>query len=113
MIVGIGGVHVLHCVGVGFGAGLVIGLFRVIVKGGDGGDVGLLAGSGFIGQLPGGVCLFQTAGDDFGVGLVPELMPDAHGDAPMRHPTLGIILGDLHEFFLGFFVPEGVQERDS
>ena len=40
-------------------------------------------------------------------------MPQAHGDAPVRHRAGGIVLGDLQEFFLRFLVPEGVQQRDS
>src|SRR5208337_3564881 len=40
-------------------------------------------------------------------------MPQAHRDSPMRHSAVRIILGNLHEFFLGFLVPERVQQGDA
>jgi hypothetical protein len=48
-----------------------------------------------------------------GVGVVPELVPEAHGDSPVRHGAVGIIGSDLLEFFLRFLVPEGVQQSDA
>ena len=46
-------------------------------------------------------------------GFIPELVPHAHGDSPMRHGAVGIVFGNLEEFFFGLFVPEGVQQGDS
>jgi len=43
----------------------------------------------------------------------PELMPQAHGHAPVRHGAVGISGGDLLELLFGFFVPEGVQQRNA
>src|SRR5580698_7951691 len=40
-------------------------------------------------------------------------MPNAHGDSPMGHGAVRIVFGDVEEFFLGFFVPERVQQGDS
>ena len=31
----------------------------------------------------------------------------------MRHGTVRVFVGDLHEFLLGFFVPERVQQGDA
>jgi hypothetical protein len=47
------------------------------------------------------------------VRLVPELVPDAHGDSPVRHCALRIVLRDLFEFLLRFLIPERVQQRDT
>ncbi len=55
----------------------------------------------------------QAARDHLDVGLVPELMPEAHGDAPMGHGAVRVVFGDLEEFLFGFFVPEGVEQSDS
>src|SRR5580700_9479380 len=59
VVVGIGGVHLLHRVGVGLGALGRIEL-RAAVVGGDGGNVSLLSRRGFRGQFGGRVRLFQT-----------------------------------------------------
>ena len=56
---------------------------------------------------------FQAASDDFGVRFIPELMPDAHGDAPVSHGAVRIVLCNLNEFLFGLFVPERVQQGDS
>ncbi len=45
--------------------------------------------------------------------MVPQLMPLAHGEAPLRHGALGIILGDVGELFLGLLVPERMQQRHT
>ena len=47
------------------------------------------------------------------VGLIPELVPQAHRHAPMRHGALGIIFRDLHKFLFRFLVPERMQQRDA
>jgi hypothetical protein len=113
VIVGIGLVDLLHRVGIGFSAGGVVELLRVGVERYDGGDVGLLARGGLLGQLPGRVHFVQPARNDLGIRLVPQLMPDAHGDSPMRHGAVRIVFGDLHEFLFGFLVPERVQQCDA
>ena len=110
VIVRIGLVNLLHRVGVGLGASFVIQLLRVAVEGRDGCDVGLLARSG--GAVGGFrlVNFVEAVLDDFGVRVIPELMPQAHGHAPVRHGAVGIVDGNLLEFFFGLFVPEGVQQ---
>jgi hypothetical protein len=42
----------------------------------------------------------------------PELIPHAHGEAPMRHRAIGIALRDRREFLACLLVPEGVQRRE-
>src|SRR5437868_12710065 len=37
-------------------------------------------------------------------------MPAAHGNAPVGHRALWVLMRDAFEFFLCFLVPEGVQE---
>jgi hypothetical protein len=112
VIVWVGFVDLLHGVGIDFGTRSVVQL-RATIESCGGGDVRVLAGCGFRGQLFCGVNLVQSAGDYFLVGFVPELMPDAHGDAPVRHRTFRVILGNVNEFLLGFFVPERMQQGDS
>ena len=45
--------------------------------------------------------------------MVPKLMPQTHGYAPVSHGASRIVLGNLHEFFFRFLVPEGMQQRDA
>jgi hypothetical protein len=33
--------------------------------------------------------------NDFGVRLVPQLVPEAHPDSPVRHSALLIVFGDV------------------
>jgi len=51
--------------------------------------------------------------DDFGVGMIPELMPQAHRHAPVGHGAVRVVCGDLVELLFGFFVPEGMQQGDA
>ncbi len=109
MIVGIGVVDLLHRVGIGLGASFVIQCLRVAVKGGDGRQIRLLARGG---GTVGGLCFVnfvQATLDVVGIGLVPELVPQAHRDAPVGHHTARIVDGNLLKFFFCLFVPEGVQ----
>ena len=55
----------------------------------------------------------QAALDHFGIGVVPELVPQAHGHAPMRHDAVGIVEGNLRKFFFRLFVPERVKQRHA
>src|SRR5580704_3965158 len=47
------------------------------------------------------------------VRIVPKLVPQAHGNSPMRHGTLRIVLCHLLESLLRLLIPERVQKRDS
>src|SRR5579862_4660697 len=40
-------------------------------------------------------------------------MPETHGDSPVGHGAVGVVLGDVEEFLFGLFVPEGVEQGDS
>ena len=113
MVVRVGFVDLLHRVRVSLGAGIVLQFLGVAVKDCDGRDVGLLARSG--GAVSGFrlVNFFDAMLDYFWVGIVPELVPQAHGHAPVSHGAVRIVGGDLLEFFFGFFVPERVQQSDA
>jgi hypothetical protein len=87
--------------------------FRVAVEGRDSGNVCLFTrGGGTVGLL-GFVDFVKTALDYFAIRLIPELVPQAHRNAPVRHDAVGIFDCDLNKFFLSFFVPEGVQQGDT
>src|SRR5271157_1927376 len=45
--------------------------------------------------------------------LVPELMPEAHGLAPVRHGALRVLLFDVEKGLLRLFVPERMQQRET
>ncbi len=105
VIVGKAFVHLLHAIGISFGAGFVVEFVGIAIEGGDGGDVANLAVGGML-RLAGGFDFTEATGDDLGVGLIPKLMPDAHGDAPVGHGAVRIVLGDLNKFLFGLFVPE-------
>src|SRR5262245_43642866 len=42
----------------------------------------------------------------------PDLVPDAHGDAPVRHGAIRFCLGDRSKFLQRLPVPERVQRRE-
>ena len=56
----------------------------------------------FLGMLQ----LFPTALQHRQLRAVPQLMPQAHRQSPMRNRALRIILLDLLEFLLCFLIPE-------
>ena len=92
VIVGIGLVHFLHRIGISFGARVVVEFVGVAIESGNRRDVRFLARrGGFSGPRPAlcGGRLTEATLDDGGVGLIPELMPHAHGDSPMRHGAVG------------------------
>src|SRR5580692_5975149 len=100
-----------HGLAVHAGSILIVALLAAVelVHGSD--VVTLAIGLGM--QRSRGLDLFVPQLDRSCVGLVPELVPDAHGDSPMGHRAFGIVLRDLLEFFLRFLVPERVQQRDT
>ncbi len=113
VIVWEGLVDLLHRVGIGLGAGVLVHFVRVGVKSLDCGDIKPFARGGVLGQLFSGIGFAQATCDDLGIRRVPQLMPDAHGNSPMRHGAVGIVFGDVEEFLFRFFVPEGVQQRHA
>jgi len=86
-------------------------LFGVAVERGDGGDVRLLTGVGLVLCCLAG--LVRAARNDLGIGLVPELVPQAQGHSPVRHGALRIVLRDFQELLLRLLIPERVQQCDS
>ena len=83
---------------------------RVAIEGGDSGNVCLLARGD---RAVGGFCqmnFLQAVLDHLLIRFVPQLVPQAHGDAPMRHGTVRSPGGNVDEFFFRLFVPEGVQQ---
>src|ERR1700733_12322287 len=85
VIVGITFIHFLHRSGIGFGAGTMIQLPGVTVESADGSDVCLLTRGNAMLQLLRFLNFVETVSDNLFVGLIPQLMPDAHGYAPMGH----------------------------
>ena len=113
VIVGISFVNLFHRIGVGLGAGIVIQFFGVAVKRGDGSDVGLLARScGAVSSFR-QMNFFDAVLNYFRVGIVPKLVPQAHGYAPVRHGAVRGVGGNMPEFLSGFFVPERVQQSHA
>src|ERR1700691_1780307 len=46
------------------------------------------------------------------LGPIPQLMPQTHSDAPMRHRAPRVLLAGLSESLLRLLIPEGMQQRD-
>ncbi len=63
--------------------------------------------------LIGLVQLLGSALDGGGVRLIPELVPQAHGHAPVRHGAFRVLLLYLEKSFFRFLVPERVQQGDT
>ena len=51
--------------------------------------------------------------DGWCVRSIPQLMPQAHGLAPVRHGALRVLLFDVEKSLLRLFVPERMQQRDT
>ena len=113
VVVGIGFVRLLHRCRVGRGTCFIVSLSGAGVESLDCGEVCLLARSGVLLQLVPGFDFLLAPGDHFRVGLIPELVPQAHRDSPMRHGALRIVFGDLQKFLFRFLVPERMQQGDS
>src|SRR5260221_9083348 len=85
----------------------LVGPLRMLIKSLKCLDVILLA-RGRV-QVLGLFELFATALQHRQLRTVPELVPQAHGNSPMRYRALRVVLLDLLKFLLGFFIPKRVQ----
>ncbi len=113
MVVRILPVHLLHGRGVSPGSRFVVRFLAIGIERLQGEDVIALAG-----RRPGlhlaGLLQFRRGPlDGWCIRLIPELMPQAHGLAPVRHGALRVLLFDVEKSLLRLFVPERMQQRDT
>jgi hypothetical protein len=106
-------VHLLHCRGVSPGSRFVVRFLAVGVERLQGQDVIALAVSRPGLHLAGLLQLRRGPLDGWRIRLIPELMPQAHGLAPVRHGALRVLLFDVEKSLLRLFVPERMQQRDT
>ena len=113
VVIRVGLVNLLHRVGVRLGASVVLEVLGIAVEGCDGRDIRLLARSGRAVSGFRRMNFVEAVLDDLLVRLVPQLVPQAHGQSPVRHGAVGIASGNLHEFFFCLFVPKRVQQSHA
>ena len=107
----IASVHLGHRLLVGERSCLVVELVPVLVEGLGGGDPIALAlrlgrrGLGLLDRFPPALEVRRAR-------RRPDLIPQAHGDAPVAHRAVRVRLGDGGERLHRLEVPERVQERD-
>src|SRR6202790_4903621 len=106
-------VHLLHCRGVSPGSRFVVRFLAVGIERLQGQDVIALAVSRPSLYLAGLLQLRRGPLDGWCVRPIPELMPQAHGLAPVRHGALRVLLFDVEKSLLRLFVPERMQQRDT
>ena len=109
-ILRIAGEHQLHRLLVGGGARAVVEAIRILEEGVRGRDVVSLARRGVSDRL-GLLHRFDPSLERGGARRRPDLVPLAHGDAPVGDGTVRVGLGHGREGLRRLQVPEGVQDR--